>query len=933
MPLGGLRMLEWIYCLIVDRAKSVLLLLLLITGFFAFHAQHIRLDGSVDSLLPKNDPEKQYYNEVRRIFGSEEIGVIGLVTDNVYTPEVLQKIKRLTEEIRKIPEVRSVISLTNAQDIIASVAQDQTLLIPEIPTTPEAQEELKTKLTEVPIYLKNLVSLDGRAAAINIAFLDSISDDEFRRRGINERIQAIVDRETGPEQLYYTGLPYFKTHLAQSLRTDLRWFIPLTLLFILVVLFVSFRSVRGVLLPTLTVLVSLIWTLGIMVLAGSRISLGTVALPPLLLVLGTAYSLHVIAEYYELAQPGRTVREVVLEAVQKTSAPIFVTALTTTLGFLSLLVNRIVSIREMGIYSSAGITIAFVLSLTLVPALLALLPLPSRQQETFSPLLSAALRKLTLLDIRHRNLILFVSFLLALLAGWQTLSIHVDSNFQSFFRETDPIRQATDAINQHLAGSTAFYVVVDGEQRDIVKKWDTLWRIKNLQLYIASLPGVEKTVSFVDYCEMLDEGLQELPPEGEVATAPPSGAKNTSFWENPAQLDDVMQLVYLNANNTSGVVNHPGYSRTTILVRTALSRASDVAAIVEKIRLFAQRTFPPELTVHPTGTLILHTRTTGDIVTGQIQSLALTTGIIFLLMSAMFLSTRVGLIAMIPNLFPLLIFFGLMGVTGAVLSLSTNTIASIALGINIDNEIHLLYRLSSEVRRTTDQEQALVRTLSTVGKPAFYTSILLVCGFLTLCFSTLVPIQEFGYLSAATMLVSLAGDVMLTPALLATTQIITLWDLLYVKLGKAPHRTISLFTNLRPTQAKIVALMGEIKSFPRGSTITRHGESGNEMFVILSGRAEVRVNLDGQARVVWEMERGDVFGVTSLLRSQERLSDVIALEDVEVLAMDERFRTRIWRYPRIASRVFFNLSGFLLDVLQEELQRGRMQKRADEKRL
>lgn len=912
--------MERLYDLVLDRPKSLLVLIFLLSGFFAYHAQYMRLDSSVDSLLPQNDPEKQYYNEVRQIFGSEEIGVVGIVANDIYTARTLEKIQRLTAEIRKIPEVKNVFSLTNAQDIIKSVAQEQTLLIPEIPTTAEAWEELPDKVANVPVYLKNLVSPDGRAAAINITFLDSISDDEFRRRGINERIQAIVDREAGPEQLYYTGLPYFKTHLAQSMRRDLSRFVPLTLLFIMGILFVSFRSLRGVLLPTLTVVMSLIWTLGLMVLAGSRLSLGSVALPPLLLVLGTAYSLHIVSEYYELARPGRQTREVVLEALRRTSTPLLITALTTILGFLSLLVNRIVSIREMGLYSSVGIAVAFLFSITLVPALLALLRLPARQQDTFSPWLSAVLRRVTQADIRHRSLILLASLLIAILAGWQAFSIQVDSNFQSFFREEDPISRATDAINRYLAGSTAFYVVIDGEEQDIIKKWDTLWRIKNLQLYIDSLPGVEKTVSFVDYCEMLDQGLQEIPGNDSHAVSPTEKNK-TTFWEEPAQLADVMQLVFLNANNISSVVNHPNYSRTNILVRTTLSRASDVAATVAKIREFAHKTFPPELSVHPTGTLILHTRTTGDIVTGQIQSLSLTAGVIFIIMSVMFLSTRMGVIAMIPNLFPLLVFFGLMGVTGAVLSLSTNIIASIALGITIDNEIHLMTRLSSEVRATPDQEQALLRTLSTVGKPAVYASVLLILGFLTLCFSSLVPLQEFGFLSAATMLVALLADVILAPALLATTRIITLWDLLYLKLGKDPHKTISIFANLRPSQAKIVALMGEIKSFPRGHAIIRHGEGSNEMFVMISGRAEVRVNSAGQTRRVWELQRGDVFGVTSLMQSQERVSDVIATEDVEVLAMDERFLSRVWRYPRIAARIFFNISKMLLDRLQDEIQR------------
>src|SRR5262249_20830167 len=272
--------------------------------------------------------------------------------------------------------------------------------------------------------------------------------------------------------------------------------------------------------------------------------------------------------------------EVVRETLRKTGVPVFITALTTILGFLSLLVNSIVSVREMGIYASVGITVAFVLSLTLIPAVLMLLRLPTRgSEEAFSPALSEALRKMTQIDIRHRGSIIVACILISVLCTWLSFSIQVDSNFQSFFRKTDPISQATDAINQYLAGSTSFYVVIDGEEHDSIKSWDTLWRIKNLQLYIDSLPGVEKTISFVDYCEMLDKGLQEIATTGEDTAAPPPTPR-TTFWQNPAQLAEVMQLVYLNANNISGVVNHPDYTRANILVRTTLSRASDVAATV-----------------------------------------------------------------------------------------------------------------------------------------------------------------------------------------------------------------------------------------------------------------------------------------------------------------------------------------------------------------
>jgi predicted RND superfamily exporter protein len=910
--------------LIVYRPKALLFFLLLLTGFFAYHARHIRIDSSVASMLPEGDPEKQYYDEVRRIFGSDDVAVIGLITDNIYTPQVLQKVQRLTEEFRKIPEVKYVYSLSNAPDILAKVTgEEQDLLMPEIPSTAEGMEKLKQKLANNPIYLKNLVSLDGKAAAITLSFLESISEDEFVRRGVDERIQAIVDRENGPEQIYYTGLPHFKSYSARTMRQDLVDILPVTLLLIMAVLFLCFRSLRGMLLPTVTVIISLIWILGIMVLCNSPLSLGSVMLPVLVLVIGTAYSLHVVAEYYELAGPGRPADEVVLETLGGIAAPVLIAASMTFLGFFSQIVNQIVSVREMGIYSSIGITLSAILSLVLLPAVLALLPVPKRQGETFSPGLSVALRKLVQGEIRHRRAVIVGAILLALLSAWQIPSIQVGSNFLSVFREDHPLRQAADTVGRHLAGTLAFYVAIDGSTQDLMKQWDTLRRIKDLQLYLDSLPGVDKTTSFVDFVEVVDNALQSLPPE-EGVDAPPPPEKKTTFWDNPAQLPDALQIIFLTPTMFAGFVNHPNYSRSNILVRTSLSRPSEISALVAQIQAFTREHFPPaELNARSTGNLILYTRTTGGLISGEVQSLALTGGVIFIVMVAMFLSFRVGIIGMIPNLYPILVLFGLMGATGVILSISTSTIASIALGLAVDDTIHIMHKLSGEVRTTADQEEALLDCLGTVGKPTFYVSLLFFFGFLTLCFSTFVPVQEFGFLSAVTILVGLASEIVLLPALLATTPIISLWNVLYLKLGKDPHKTIPLFEGLRPFQAKIVTLMGELKAFPRGQHIVRQGEMGNEMYVLITGTADVFINSSSQPRHVAQYGRGDIFGEMGLIRHHERTADVIATEDVEVLAVDEHFLTRIKRrYPRIASEIFFNISRILSDRL-EQSQRAR----------
>ena len=917
-----------LYRFVVRRRREILVVLALATAFFAWHAREIRFDGSVESLLPADDPSSRYYAEVRATFGSDEVGVVGLLADDVFTKPVLETIGRLTKAIQKIDGVEKVVSLTNATDPVKDVFEPP-LLIPKLPNTPAEREELRRLVSDRPIYMKNLVAQDGRAAAINI-FFKEMSQDDYLARGIDDQITVAIEAERGPYEVHYTGLPRLKAYSVQTMQRDLLRFVPATLALIVVVLAVCFRSVRGVFLPFMTVVTSLIWTLGIMHLAGVNLSLGTMALPPLLLVLGTAYSLHVVAEYYELAKPGRDRDEVVLETLRRIGLPSTIAAVTTIIGFLSLVANSIVSIRQMGIFSAVGIALAFVFSLVLVPAFLAILKLRPTGVAAgdLSEGTSHLLARVGRFSIDNRRMIAVAAIAVTLLGLPAIFEIRVDSNFLSFFRESDPVRRATDVINERLVGSMAFYVVVDSPTKDTFKTWDSLRRLKDLQRFIDGLPGVEKTISFIDYAEMLDRGSQEtssgdfvLGPNGEVMQAEAT-AERTSFWQAPERLGAIFSMVASSPKTFTSVMS-PNFNRANIIVRTSLSRSSDMNAIAEQIETQAASMLPPELVAHATGNLILLTKTTGDIVLGQVQSLVFTALVIFIVMSVMFLSFRVGLIAMIPNLLPIFLFFALLGLSGADLNFGTNIIASIALGVGVDETIHIMSRLSSEVRATGNQERALLETLSSVGRPALYASLLLFLGFLTLSFSTFVPIQEFALLSAATMVFDAVCELALLPALLATTRIITLWDMLYLKLGPEPHRTIPLFASLRPMQAKVVALMGTLRQFANGTPVMRQGEVGDEMHVIINGKAEVRVNVDGESRPVRTLGRGDVFGEMGLIRRHERTADVIAGRDLEVMTLNEQFLRRIQRrYPRTANKILLNLARILSDRLQDETQRA-----------
>ncbi len=890
---------------VVQWPKLTVLLALLVTALLGAKARQFRFDGSVENLYDQKDPNKKYDDEMRRRFGSDDMGVIGVVAENVYTAATLEKIKRITA---------ALISRTSLD--------------------PAAIEAVKRKIAENPIYL-NVVSRDGKGAAILIFFKDQPGDDEAAQKLRDDRLEAIVAGEQGPEQIYLTGMQHVTVNSLKLMRRDLRTFLPLSFAMIMVILAICFRSARGVLLPLLSVVCGVIWTLGIMVLTGEAITIGTLVLPTLLIVIGSTYSIYVIAQYEDEARKGGTAGEIVLRALARVTVPVTVAAFTTVVGFATLLVSRIATIRALGLYAAIGFVCLTAVVLTLMPAILALLPAPrtvaARQESNW---LNVRLAQIGYFDRQYRGRIMVVAALLVIPCIWGISRIRADSNFIQYFRHSSPVRQANEIIGAKIGGTQNFDVIIDSGKKGGAMTFDLFQRIKGLQTYLAAAPGVDQSLSIADYCELLDRAIQNNGASENVGStggatpsnAPSAPAANASgdLLQHRERFDRVAQLVYVTHKNEgpTGVfasVLDADESIARVTVRTRINGSSDIMRLVDAIRTYGKQHFPPEVSVRPTGSLILLNGAGDDIIRGQITSLGFAIAMIFVVLWLLFLSVKVGLLSLLPNILAILILFGVMGWARITLNLGTSIIASIAIGIAVEDAIRYLARLSDETRATDHQDQAILRTITTVGKPIIYASTALGLGFMMFFFSNFVPIQTFGFLTALTVVTALVNDLVLLPALLATTRIITLWDLLYLKLGKDPHKTIGLFAGLRASQAKIVALMGELKKFPNGHAIVRQGESGNEMFVLIGGKAEVRVSDDGRSRVIRQVNRGDVFGEMGLLRHQKRMADIIATEDVEVLVLNERFLGRMQRrYPRIGAKIFLNISKSLSDRLQEE---------------
>ncbi|MBM4243488.1 MAG: cyclic nucleotide-binding domain-containing protein [Deltaproteobacteria bacterium] len=882
--------------------RLTIAVLLPLTAVLGAFAAAVRIDSAVENLLPANDPERDYYEQVKRDFGSEEATVVAIFADDVFAPPLLARIDDLTQQLASIDGVREAMSVTNVKGVEPEDGSVRVgRLMRALPRTPEEVAPLRARMLKDPLYAGNIVSTDGRATGVIVLF-EPLSDEEFLARGIEDRIRALAAERFAPAEFAITGIQTFKVEGARLMERDLQRFVPLSLLLVIVVLALEFRTWRGVLLPLGAVVIGVVWTVGVMVLAGSSINMGTLILPPLLMAIGIAYAVHVVSRYYlELADGAGGGRVAVVEAtVRHIRAPSAIAWLTTSIGCITLAVTPIPAIRDFGIYSALGVTFTFLVSLTFVPAMLLLLPDPriTPHAEERGRRLTAWLASVGSFGVRRRREIMVASAIACAIAVWGATKLEVETDYLSFFGPSTVVRQDNDRIARQLGGAQPVYLVLEATERGRMRDVATIAAMRDLQQFVGQQPGVDSTFSLADYVMVVRRALDPESPPG-----------------LPDQQRDIDQLLlFADPTDLAPVVTRD-WTRANIVVRTRLSGSAEISRLIDRIVEYANEHLPGGLTLHPTGSVVLLNRSADTLARGQAVGLSQELIVLLLVMSALFLSFRTGLLSLVPNVVPILALFAVMGFAGIDLNISTAMIAAIALGIAIDDTIHYFNDFKLQIRETGDVERAIINVVSSVGRPIVFTAAALCAAFLILCLSSFEPIRQFGVLASFTMVIDLIAELLITPGLVVSTTIITLWDLLFVRLGQSPHREIPLFAGLRPFQARIVVLMGRLRSAPVGTFIARRGELKAEMYVLLRGRVDV-LGGTGQAPIR-SMGRGDALGEMGLVRAQPRSADVVVVHEAEYLVLDEGFLQRLQvRHPRIAAKVFLNLTRILSDRLE-----------------
>ncbi|MBI4589540.1 MAG: MMPL family transporter [Candidatus Rokubacteria bacterium] len=754
------RLLLWV----VDHPLLAGGLVAMLTTLFALQLPRLEIDASAEGLMVERDPARQYFEEVKRKFGSDSLTVILVKADNVFAAPILGVIQRISDALARVEGVTRVESLTTVRNLRGDGDWLSTdALVPEaVPEAASERERIRRDALANRIFVGSIVSGDGRAAAINLFTEARVKDKEFSRR-VSDEVDALIAREAaGGVTMYQVGRPLTKVTLAGYLRQDLFQLIPIAGGVLVLMLSVTFRMVQGVVVPLATSLVSVVWALGLMTLFGLPVNVLTGVIPALLIAVGFTEDVHMLSEYHQRLERGEAKDSALRGMARETGLPILVTTATTVVGFGSLVTSDVTMLIQFGLASSLALTSNFVVTVLGLPAMLRLWPLPRRfragvgSAPSGERALPRMMDRLGEFNLRHRIPIALVSALVVAwsLVGWARL--RVDADFMSFFPERSLIRERFGDLRASMASGLTFYLVVETGREDGVKDPELLRRVAGLQAFVEGITGIDKTVSVTDYLRKMHREMNGGDPAFEVL---------------PGTREEIAQ--YLLALEGGELAKYVDFAAATlnILVRHDVTSSWDLSSVLKRIDSYVAEAFPKGVRVRPTGEAILTRNAADYMAVNELTSFSFTFVVIGAIHALLFKSLWAGFLSLIPNVIPILSNFGLMGLVGIPLNVGTALVATIAIGIAVDDTVHHMVRYSRELKRYRDRKAAMLATLRAEGRPILYVSMTLAAGFLVLAYSNFVPTYQFGLLSSLVMLVAMVGELVLTPILMYSTRI------------------------------------------------------------------------------------------------------------------------------------------------------------------
>lgn len=875
--------------------RAVLVVVALLCLAAVVPLERLRVDVSADALRPSTGPAVELLEHLETRYGTTAGTTVLVVDDDLFTPGVLAAVAATVDRLTALPFVTRVQSLYSVPHLRTEGEEvlDGPFLDPVPATTAQAQAARDAALGNA-LVAGELIGADGRALTLQVE-TDGAAADETVVRGIAGAVAPLAGEV---ERVVQVGAPRVREAIAERIRGDQLRILPLALAGLAVMLMLLLGTPAAGLLPLATAGVSILWTLAGMAVLGVPVGILTSIVPVLLVIIGSTEDVHLLAEYLTARREGHPSPHAVALTGRRMGGVVTLTAATTYVGFLSIAVNDLALLREFGLVASTGLLLNFLVTVTLVPALLRLWgggPRGARTAGQARPGPGPVVRALGWLVTRHRDVLIGVSVLALGVAGWGATRVILNHDVLDYFPADAPVVADTRLVEEYLAGSESFSILVTAGIEDTFLKRRYLQVLQDLQAAVAAVDGIEKVTSFADYLAMVHGAMTGWKPE---------------LPEEDAQIQEY--ALFLSPDHVGAYVA-PDYSEARIVVRHHLRATRDLRRALGVIRDQVATLDEPGLTIRLTGPSVLGAEAAESMARGQVESLTLMVAVIFVVVSLLFWNPWAGVVALVPNLLPIAGLFGVMGYGGIPLNNGTAMVAAIAIGICVDDTLHFMVRYHDHTRDAAEARSALLRTLDAEWLPIFGTSVALAAGFAILGLSSFPPVAAFGLLSAMVMGLALVATFMVTPVMLSTIRLITLWEMMSLQLRSAVLMRCVVFRGLKPRQVKRAVLLGDVTGYRDGDYVVRQGDPGREMYVVLEGGVEVwRTGRDGARDRVKVLGPGEVFGEIALVSRSPRTADVRAHGDTRVLVLRWDSLERIARQaPVIAARLFGNLADIL----------------------
>ena len=741
-----------------------------VTAIFFSQMSKVRFDNSSDIWFVEGHSAIKAKERFDNAFGNTDFVYLLFTRERTpFTAENLEAMSSLAERFMEtVPYARKVTWLGNVERIQGLGGHEQEVLIEDfLPVIPETRAGIDAKLQEALTeseIVDNLISRDGTVLTMLIE-LDTYpgeEEDSNPRYTVAEAVNAVLAEEAySGLKPYVAGSPHFGYEYDALAKQQTSKLFMLIVLVMAVMLLWLARGPRGIVVPLLITIIAVFWTIGTIGAIGFTMNLLSIALPTMLICVGIGDSMHGITAFHDYVDRGESRIDALKKAFSEVGGPIMLTSLTTATGFLAYLTTFVKPYREMGVYIACGVVYAFVLTVILTPILYSFgkkYPKPSRKRnskEGAGDFFDRWLRLVYRVVVKHpRTIIVFFSTIL-IVTFWGFTNIKVESNTAKLVFKSQPLRQTIDIIDERLGANFSLEYLLNTGEESGIKDPEFMGKLDKLMVMAEEHPLVTKATSVTTVLKKIRRALNGNDPD---------------FYSLPESRDALAQYLFLyesSGGNTLDMLVGFTYDQARLSLKMKSLDTFDARELSDFMNANIDTLFGDgKVEIIEAGGMRNYLALNDILFEGQRNSFIAALSVITVVMIIVLRSLKLGLISMIPNVLPVFATMGFMGLFGFYLDVITISFAAVIIGVAVDDTIHFFTRFKSEFGKTGNYETALKNTLSSVGRPLTFTTMILVIGNAVFLFSYLLGFFKLGLLFGVAFTWALMADFFFAPALI-----------------------------------------------------------------------------------------------------------------------------------------------------------------------